>query len=30
VINGRQIPASIPYETLKKIVAYQAKLDGVE
>lgn len=30
MINGRQIPASIPYDVLKKIVAYQAKLDGVE
>ena len=29
VINGREIPANVPYETLKKIVAYQAKLDGV-
>lgn len=29
VINGRQVPANAPYETLKKIVEYQAKLDGV-
>jgi protein-disulfide isomerase len=29
VINGREVPANIPYETLKKIVAFQAKLDGV-
>ena len=30
MINGRQIPVGgIPYETLKKIVEYQAKLDGV-
>ena len=29
VINGREVPANVPYETLKKIVAYQAKLDGV-
>lgn len=30
VINGRIVPpASVPYETLKQIVAYQAKLDGV-
>ncbi len=28
-INGRQIPANVPYETLKKIVEYQAKMDGV-
>jgi protein-disulfide isomerase len=29
VINGRQVPANAPYETLKKIVAFQAKMDGV-
>ena len=29
VINGREIPANASYETLKKIVEYQAKLDGV-
>ncbi len=30
MINGRQIPvSSVPYETLKKIVEYQAKLDGI-
>lgn len=30
VINGRIVPpASVPYETLKQIVAYQAKMDGV-
>lgn len=29
VINGREVPANVPYETLKKIVTYQAKLDGV-
>ena len=30
VINGRQIAiGGIPYDTLKQIVAYQAKLDGV-
>lgn len=29
VVNGREVPANAPYETLKKIVAYQAKLDGV-
>jgi protein-disulfide isomerase len=28
-INGRQVPANVPYETLKKIVEYQAKMDGV-
>lgn len=29
VINGRQIPANVPYEVLKKIVEYQEKLDGI-
>ena len=30
VVNGRQIPmGGVPYETLKQIVAYQAKLDGL-
>jgi protein-disulfide isomerase len=30
VVNGRVIPmGGIPYETLRQIVAYQAKLDGV-
>jgi protein-disulfide isomerase len=29
VINGRAIPANAPYETLKQIVEFQAKLDGV-
>lgn len=29
VVNGRQVPANAPYETLKKIVEFQAKLDGV-
>lgn len=30
MINGRQIPVSaVPYETLKQIVLFQAKLDGV-
>ncbi len=29
VINGRQVPANAPYETLKRIIEYQAKLDGV-
>ena len=30
VINGRILqPTSVPYETLKRIVAYQAQLDGV-
>jgi protein-disulfide isomerase len=29
VVNGRQIPASIPYDTIKQIIQYQAKLDGI-
>lgn len=29
VVNGREVPPTIPYETLKQIVEYQAKLDGV-
>ncbi len=29
-VNGHLLPiAKVPYETLKKIVAYQAQLDGV-
>lgn len=28
-INGREIPANIPYDMLKKMVLFQAKLDGV-
>ncbi|MGP8269656.1 MAG: DsbA family protein [Terracidiphilus sp.] len=29
MINGRPAPASVPYETLKQIVRYEAKADGV-
>jgi protein-disulfide isomerase len=30
VVNGRIVsPTSVPYETLKQIVAYQAQLDGI-
>ena len=30
MINGRQVPvSSVPYDTLKQIIEYQAKLDGV-
>ena len=29
MINGRQIPANIPYDTLKKIIEFQAKQDAV-
>lgn len=28
-INGRQVPANAPYDTLKGIIEYQAKADGV-
>lgn len=31
LVNGRQVPISgVPYDTLKKIIEYQAKLDGVQ
>ncbi len=30
VVNGRQIPANVPYETLKKIVEFQMGLDGIQ
>lgn len=29
VINGRQVPANAPYDTLKKIIDFQIKLDGI-
>jgi protein-disulfide isomerase len=29
LINGRQVPANAPYDNLKQIILYQAKLDGV-
>jgi protein-disulfide isomerase len=29
VVNGRQIPANAPYDTLKQIIQFQAKMDGV-
>lgn len=29
VVNGRQFPANIPYDVIKQIIQYQAKLDGV-
>jgi hypothetical protein len=29
VVNGRHVPANAPYETIKQIILYQAKLDGV-
>ena len=29
MVNGRNVPANAPYETIKQIVVYQAKLDGV-
>jgi hypothetical protein len=30
VINGREVPANAPYETLKEIIEFQAKQDGVQ
>ena len=29
LINGRPAPASVPYETLKQIIEFQAKADGI-
>jgi protein-disulfide isomerase len=29
MVNGRDIPANIPYEELKKIILFQIKLDGI-
>jgi protein-disulfide isomerase len=29
VVNGRLVPANAPYDTIKQIILYQAKLDGV-
>jgi protein-disulfide isomerase len=29
MVNGRQVPANAPYDTLKQVIDYQAKLDGV-
>lgn len=29
VINGRGIPANVPYDLLKKVIEYQAKRDGI-
>ena len=29
MVNGRAVPANAPYDMLKKIIEYQAKLDGV-
>ena len=29
LVNGRPIPATAPYDTLKQVILYQAKLDGV-
>jgi protein-disulfide isomerase len=28
-INGRQVPANAPYDTLKQIIEYQSKADGI-
>jgi protein-disulfide isomerase len=29
MVNGRQVPANADYQTLKQVIDYQAKLDGV-
>ena len=29
MVNGRRFPLNMPYDTLKKIILYQAKMDGV-
>ena len=29
IVNGRQVPATAPYDVIKQIIKYQAKLDGV-
>ena len=28
-VNGREVPATAPYDVLKQIIQYQAKLDGI-
>lgn len=30
LVNGRQVPANAPYETLKQIILFQEKLDGIK
>jgi protein-disulfide isomerase len=30
IVNGRLIPANVPYATLKQIIEYQMKLDGIQ
>ncbi len=29
LVNGRAVPATAPYDVLKQIIQYQAKLDGI-
>ncbi len=29
LVNGRQVPANAPYDTIKQIIQYQEKLDGI-
>ena len=29
LVNGRQVPANGPYDTIKQIIEYQEKLDGL-
>ena len=28
-INGREVPANAPYDTLKRIIEFQMKMDGI-
>ena len=30
VINGRQVPANVPYQSLKQLIQFQEKLDGIQ
>jgi protein-disulfide isomerase len=30
MVNGRQIPANAPYDTIKQIIQFQEKLDGIK
>jgi protein-disulfide isomerase len=30
LVNGRSVPANVPYATLKQIIQYQMKLDGIQ
>jgi hypothetical protein len=30
MVNGRQVPANAPYDTIKQIIQFQEKLDGIK